>query len=166
VVHVINRTLVPPSKTIADIAVDYSTSAAPQFTQLVAALTKVPTLLTAADSDGNLTVFAPTDAAFQSLYAALDVANINELEAKIGNDKLAKVLQHHIVAARVFSSDLATGNVTTLNQNIGINVSTLKITDANGSTPPSGLVSTLLNVHATNGVIHVIDKVLIPTGIL
>lgn len=166
VVHVINRTLVPPSKTIADIAIDYSTSATPEFTQLVAALAKVPALLNAADAAGNLTVFAPTDAAFQALYTAVGVSNLNQLEAAIGNDKLAKVLQHHIVGARVFSPDLATGSVTTLNQNITINVSTLKITDANGSNPAAGLVPALLNVHATNGVIHVIDKVLIPTGIL
>lgn len=166
VVHVIDRTLMPPSKTIAQIATDFSTSSPAQFTQLVAALTKVPSLLNAAGATGNLTVFAPTDAAFQSLYTALGVANINELETKIGNDKLAQVLQHHIVGSRVFSSDLSTGSVTTLNQNVTINVSNLTITDAAGSTPASKLVTSLLNVHATNGVIHVIDKVLIPNGIL
>jgi len=166
VVHVIDRALVPPSKTIADIAVEFSTAATPEFTQLVAALTKVPALLSAAGADGSLTVFAPTDAAFEALYAASGVDNLNELEAAIGNDKLAKVLQHHIVGARVFSSDLTSGDVTTLNQNITVNVSDLEITDAAGSTPPAGLIPALLNVHATNGVIHVIDKVLIPDGIL
>jgi transforming growth factor-beta-induced protein len=133
---------------------------------LVAALTKVPALLTAADSDGNLTVFAPTDAAFRALYTALGVDDMDELAATIGNDKLAEVLQHHIAGARVFSSDLASGPVPTLNQNVSVDVAGLKITDANGSSPAASLVPSLLNVHATNGVIHVIDKVLIPTGIL
>lgn len=166
VVHVIDRTLLPPSKTIAQIATDFSTASPAQFTQLVAALVKVPALLDAAGAAGNLTVFAPTDAAFQALYTALSVTNMDELEAKIGNAKLAQVLQHHIVGARVFSSDLTNGAVTTLNQNVTVSVSNLTITDAAGSTPASKLVPALLNVHATNGVIHVIDKVLIPTGIL
>lgn len=168
VVHVINRTLIPPTKTIKAIAVEYSAASSPQFTQLVAALAKVPALLAAADAAGDLTVFAPTDAAFQALYTALGVANIDELEEAIGNDKLAQVLQHHIVGARVFSTDLVSGSVPTLNaeDNVTIDVTNLTITDANGSTPSTGLVPTLLNIHATNGVIHVINKVLIPTGIL
>jgi transforming growth factor-beta-induced protein len=166
VIHVIDRTLLPPSKTIAEIVVASAGASTPQFTQLLAAVAKVPALLDAASSAGNLTVFAPTDAAFQSLYTALGVDNMDELEAAIGNEKLAKVLQHHIVGARVFSTDLASGDVTTLNQKVVINVSNLTVTDANGSTPASNLVPTLLNIHATNGVIHVIDKVLIPTGIL
>ncbi|MBX2955863.1 MAG: fasciclin domain-containing protein [Cyclobacteriaceae bacterium] len=166
VVHVIDRTLLPPSQTIAQIAVAASTSSSPQFTQLVAALSKVPTLLDAAGAPGNLTVFAPTDAAFQALYAAVGVADLNALEAAIGNTKLAEVLQHHIVGARVFSTDLASGSVGTLNQNVTVNVSNLTITDGSGSTPAAGLIGASLNIHATNGVIHAIDKVLIPTGIL
>jgi transforming growth factor-beta-induced protein len=166
VVHVIDRTLLPPSQTIADIAIDFSDNAEPEFTQLVAALLKVPTLLEAADAEGNLTVFAPTDAAFEALYTALGVEDMDELEAAIGNEKLAEVLQHHIVGARVFSTDLSSGAVTTLNQDITVNLTNLTITDGNGSTPATGLVPSLLNVHATNGVIHVIDKVLIPDGIL
>lgn len=166
VVHVIDRTLLPPSKTIAQIATDFAAANPAQFTQLVAALVKVPALLDAAGAAGNLSVFAPTDAAFQALYTALGVTNMDQLEAKIGNEKLAQVLQHHIVGARVFSSDLSSGEVTTLNQKITVNVSNLTITDAAGTTPAANLVPTLLNVHATNGVIHVINKVLIPNGIL
>ncbi len=166
VVHVINRTLLPPSQTIAQIAVAASTASSPQFTQLVAALTKVPALLNAAGAPGNLTVFAPTDAAFQALYTALNVVDLNALEALIGNEKLTEVLEHHIVGARVFSTDLTSGSVPMLNQSVTVNLSNLTITDANGSTPPAGLVSASLNIHATNGVIHAIDKVLIPTGIL
>ncbi|MBX2961262.1 MAG: fasciclin domain-containing protein [Cyclobacteriaceae bacterium] len=166
VVHVIDRTLLPPTETIAEIAVRLSTATSPQFTQLVAALSKVPALLSAAGASGDLTVFAPTDAAFQALYAAAGVANIDELTNAIGTEKLAEVLQHHIVGARVFSSDLSSGSVATLNQSVTVNVTNLTITDGSGSTPAAGLVTQSLNIHATNGVIHVIDKVLIPTGIL
>lgn len=165
VVHVINRMLTPPSQTIAGIAVAASTATTPEFTQLVAALQKVPALLEAAGAEGNLTVFAPTDAAFQALYTALSVADLDELETTIGNDKLAEVLQHHIVGARAFSTDLASGQVTTLNQELTVDLSALTITDANSSTPAK-LVTMSLNIHATNGVIHAVDQVLIPTGIL
>ena len=158
VVHVIDRTLLPPSQTIAEIAV------AGGFTQLVAALSKVPALLNAAGAEGNLTVFAPTDAAFQALYDAVGVSNMDQLEAAIGNQKLAQVLQHHILGQRIFSTDLSNGSVSTLNQNVEVNVSNLTITDANGSA--AGLVTSGLNILATNGVIHVIDQVLIPDGIL
>lgn len=166
VIHVIDRTLLPPSKTITQIALDFAGANPAQFTQLVAAVVKVQPILDAASAPGNLTVFAPTDVAFQALYAALGVTNMDQLEAKIGNEKLAQVLQHHIVGARVFSTDLSSGEVTTLNQKITVNVSNLTITDAAGTTPAANLVPTLLNVHATNGVIHVINKVLIPNGIL
>lgn len=165
VVHVINRTLLPPSQSIADIAIALSQEDTPEFTQLVAALSKVPDLLAAAQNDGNLTVFAPTDAAFQALYDAVQVADLEELEAAIGTDKLAEVLQHHIVAERVFSTDLSSGAVPTLNQELTIDVVELSITDANGS-DPANLIPSSLNILATNGVIHVVDKVLIPTGIL
>jgi transforming growth factor-beta-induced protein len=161
VVHVIDRTLLPPSQTIAEIAVGFANSATPEFTQLVAALSKVPTLLDAAGADGNLTVFAPTDAAFAAIYQALNVADLDELETAIGNDGLAEVLQHHIVGARAFSTDLSDGALTTLNQDVTVNLGNLTIADASG-TSTAGLVPSLLNVLATNGVIHVIDAVLVP----
>lgn len=165
VVHVIDRTLVPPSQTIAEIAVAYSTGAEPEFTQLVAALSKVPSLLEAAGNENAaLTVFAPTDAAFAELYTALGVSNIEELVAAVGADGLARVLQHHIIGAVAFSSDLETGELPSLmDETLGVDVSNLSISDGSGSTPPASLVPSLLNVHATNGVIHVIDKVLVPT---
>ena len=165
VVHVINKTLLPASESIADIAIMLSGADTPEFTQLVAALVKVPSLLEAAQSEGNLTVFAPTDAAFQALYDALEVADLDALEAAITTDKLAEVLQHHIVGARVFSTDLSSGAVGTLNQDITVDLDALSIVDANGS-DPANLVTNSLNILATNGVIHVVDRVLIPTGIL
>jgi transforming growth factor-beta-induced protein len=115
VVHVIDRTLMPPSQTIAQIATALSTAATgAEFTQLVAALGRVPALLTAAGATtSNLTVFAPTDAAFRALYTALGVAGINDINL----NTLTAVLQHHIISSpttstgRVFSRDLVTANV-------------------------------------------------------
>jgi len=157
VVHVIDRTLVPPTETIAEIAVGLATSATPEFTQLVAALQRVPDLLNAAaNEDANLTVFAPTDAAFAALLEALELESVNDIPLDI----LTAVLQHHIVGARVFSTDLTSGAVPTLNGNVTINTSNLTITDGQGEA--SNLVTSLLNVHGINGVIHVIDRVLLP----
>ncbi len=158
IVHVIDRTLVPASGNIATVATEKG------FTQLVAAVAKFPDLLSAVQSDeSNLTIFAPTDAAFQALYAAQSVANLDALVTKLGSANVKKVLQHHIVSGRVFSSDLVSGFVPTLvDQNVNVNVTALTITDASASSPASGLVATSLNVQATNGVIHPIDKVLIP----
>ena len=64
----------------------------------------------------------------------------------------------------VFSSDLTNGvSIPMLNtQNVTIDLNNLTVQDAAGSTPAAGLVATSLNIHATNGVVHVIDKVLLP----
>ncbi|HEX6890028.1 MAG TPA: fasciclin domain-containing protein [Chryseolinea sp.] len=167
VVHVIDRTLLPPSKTIAAIVSDYANASSnKQFTQLLAALARTDgegaddLLAAVTSSSSNLTVFAPTDAAFNSLYTALGVDNVNEIP--LGT--LIAVLKHHVVGARAFSSDLANGQVGTLNGNVTVSVSDNppSVTGSSGSGNKANLQTTLLNIHATNGVIHVIDKVLIP----
>jgi len=159
VVHVINRTLLPPSKSIAQIALDASTASAPQFTQLVAALartsgTATDLLAAAADASGNLTVFAPTDAAFQALYTALQVNGVNDIPL----ETLTAVLKHHIVGARVFSTDLTNGTAGTLNGNVTTSATNGTVADGKGNI--ATISST--NILGTNGVIHVINKVLLP----
>jgi len=163
VVHVIDRTLVPPSKTIAGIATDLSKGSTPEFTQLVAALTRTSgtdTDLLAAVSNGeaNLTVFAPTDAAFEQLYDALGVSGINDIPLAT----LTAVLKHHVVASRVFSTDLKNGSVATLNGNVMVSATNKTITDGSGNVANLSANAALLNVLATNGVIHTINRVLIP----
>jgi transforming growth factor-beta-induced protein len=168
VVHVIDRTLLPPSQTIAQIATALSTaSSGAEFTQLVAALVRVPALLTAASTAGsNLTVFAPTDAAFRELYTALGVAGINDINL----NTLTAVLQHHIISSpttatgRIFSRDLITGSVPTLNGNISISATEGTVTSGNGTVAAISTNAALVNVLATNGVIHTINKVLLPSG--
>jgi transforming growth factor-beta-induced protein len=167
VVHLINRTLVPPSQTIAQIATALSTSSPAQFTQLVAALTRIPALLTAASgTSSNLTVFAPTDAAFQQLYTDLGVTGLNG----INDATLTAVLQHHIISApttatgRVFSRDLVTGNVSTLNGNITINATAGTVTGSLAGSRVANISTdaSLTNVLGNNGVIHTISSVLRP----
>ncbi len=162
IVHVIDRTLVPPTQTIAEIVVASTTASSPQFTQLLAALARTDgqgendLLAAVSASTGELTVFAPTDAAFQALYTALNVDNVNEIPLAT----LIAVLKKHVVTARRFSTDLVSGTVPTLNGNVTVNTSNLTI--VGGSGDPAALQATLLNIKAKNGVIHVIDKVLLP----
>jgi transforming growth factor-beta-induced protein len=166
VVHVIDRTLMPPSQTIAQIATTLSTATSgAEFKQLVAALGRVPALLTAASTaSSNLTVFAPTDAAFDALYSSLGVTG-----ATIDITLLTNVLQHHIISSpttatgRVFSSDLITGSVPTLNGNISISATAGTVTSGNGAVVANiSANAALVNVLGTNGVIHTINKVLLP----
>lgn len=166
VVHVIDRTLMPPSQTIAQIATALSTaSSGAEFTQLVAALGRVPSLLEAAGaSSSSLTVFAPTDAAFRALYTALGVNGVNDINL----NTLTNVLRHHIVSApttptgRVFSRDLVTASVTTLNGNVAINATAGTVTASGGAVANISSNAALINVLGTNGVIHTIDRVLVP----
>lgn len=70
------------------------------------------------------------------------------------------VLLHHIVSGNVQSNQLQTGTVTTLGGPITANTTTFTLIDANNRT--SGIVATLVDIQAVNGVVHVIDKVLLP----
>ena len=161
VVHVIDKTILPPANNIVEIAQSFDPD---EFTQLVAAVARTSgeatDLLAALSGDGDFTVFAPTDAAFQAL---LDTDASWNTVNDIPLATLTAVLQHHVVgSARVFSSDLATGAATTLNGDINIDATAGTITDGSGAVANLSSDASLLNVLATNGVIHVIDKVLLP----
>ena len=155
VIHTLDYVITPPTMSIAEIAVENTTASTPEFTQLVAALTRAG--LVDAVSGGttdNLTVFAPTDAAFEDLYTSLGVSGVDEIDV----DLLTDVLLYHVVPARAFSQDLRDGaSLPTLleGNNLSVDLPGLMINE-------SGLVPSMLNIHATNGVIHVIDKVLVP----
>ena len=74
IIHIIDYVITPPTQSIAEIAVGFSQAAEPQFTQLVGALTRANLVdAVSGDSEDNLTVFAPTDQAFEALYTALGV---------------------------------------------------------------------------------------------
>jgi transforming growth factor-beta-induced protein len=174
VVHLINRTLIPPTKNIVQIAVAASqANPGAEFGQLVAALTAVENagttskLITILSGAGPFTVFAPTDAAFSALYTKAGVANFDALVNAVGIGTIEAVLKYHVVGARIFSSDLpnlASNVVTTLGGTITLNLSALTITDTDNAlhlgTPDAAITAT--DIMGTNGVIHVINQVLLP----
>jgi uncharacterized surface protein with fasciclin (FAS1) repeats len=150
VIHIVNTVLMPPSQNLVQIA-----SGNPDFSILVQAVVKAG-LADVLASPGNLTVFAPTNDAFVSLLGELGASSLDDIDA----NTLKNVLLYHVVAGRVYSSDLKSGPVTSLGGTFNVNVETLTLTDANGR--QSGLVADKLNIQATNGVIHVINKVILP----
>jgi len=174
VVHLIDRTLVPASNDIVDIAVAASeASEGAEFGQLVAALTAVEEDETAADlitvlkGEGPFTVFAPTDAAFASLYELAGVADFTALVNAVGITTIEAVLKYHVVNARVFSTDLpnlSSNTITTLGGDFMLNLGSLTITDTDAAlelgSADAAIVDT--DILATNGVIHVIDEVILP----
>ena len=136
----------------------------PTFETLVAALTREDSYtfvetLQSAEAPAPFTVFAPTNEAFGDLLAELEMEALGDIDA----DLLATVLSYHVVAgANVTSDELSDAMaVTTLQgEDFTINLGdTATITDANGRT--STIIAT--DVQATNGVIHAIDTVLLPT---
>ncbi len=143
VIHVIDAVLNPTS--VVDIAINNSS-----FTQLVAAVVKAD-LVETLSAEGPFTIFAPTDDAFAELFTALGVSGIEEISA----ETLIPILQYHVVSGNVLSSDLADGDVATLNGSISISIGESVI--INGS---SEVLAT--DVQGTNGVVHVIDEVLLP----
>ena len=153
VIHAIDKVLLPPSMNIVELAQSF----APEFSILVEAIIKTDLTNTLA-TGGPFTVFAPTNQAFVDLLDEMgpDVNSLDDLTV----ETLTNVLLYHVVEGRVYSSDLESGTVTTLNGTFELDVATLKITDANAR--ESGLVPSLLNVQATNGVVHVIDRVILP----
>lgn len=174
VVHLISKTLVPPSRNIVEIAVAASQAAeGAQFSQLVAALTAVENdgstdnLITILSGAGPFTVFAPTDAAFEALYDLAGVADFNALTEAVGIETVEAVLKYHVLGARVFSSDLSNlsvNTVETLGGVITIDLANLTVTDADSAlslgTADASIITT--DITGTNGVIHVIDNVLLP----
>lgn len=133
-------------------------AAAGSFSTLLAAA-EAAGLVDALKGDGPLTVFAPTDEAF----AALPAGTVETLLLPENKHTLAGILQLHVIAgANIKSSDLAGQQITasTLNGDLGVDG-----TDGVVLTAP-GSVATVVaaDVAASNGVIHVIDTVLLPSG--
>lgn len=126
-------------------------ASAENFTTLVAAV-KAADLVGVLQGEGPFTIFAPTDAAF----AALPAGTVETLLKPENKDRLVAILTYHVVPAKVMAKDVAAGTVDTANGKklkISIKGGTVMVQD-------SKVVST--DIMASNGVIHVIDKVLIP----
>ena len=127
------------------------------------------TLVTAVDAaglagtlsgDGPFTVFAPVNDAF----AALPAATVDTLLAPENQAQLTSVLTYHVVPSKVLSSDLSDGMTVTTVQGqsltVGVKGDAVTLTDASGNT--ASVVQA--DVEAGNGVVHVIDHVLVPAA--
>ena len=137
------------SKDIVDTAVG-----AGQFNTLAAALTAAG-LVDTLKGPGPFTVFAPTDAAF----AALPAGTVEELLKPENKAKLTAILTYHVVAGKVTS-----GDVVKLSEADTVNGAKLKIKTDGGKVKINDATVTTADIETSNGVIHVIDKVLIPAG--
>jgi uncharacterized surface protein with fasciclin (FAS1) repeats len=135
-----------PTKDIVDTAV-----AAGSFKTLAAAL-KAAELIDALKSKGPFTVFAPTDEAFDKLPAG----TVETLLKPENREKLAAVLKYHVVSGKVTS-----GEVVKLQSAATLNGKSVKI-DAVSGVKINDATVVKADVLATNGVIHVIDRVLLP----
>merc|ERR1711990_925158 len=159
IVHIVNKVLVPPGfepgsdKDIVELA--QATDDLSTLVQAVVAGGLVDTL----KSTGPFTVFAPTNDAFGKLDAKL----LDALLKPENKEKLAAVLTYHVVAnGKVASSDLTDGQqITTVQgENVTVTINTNGVfinTDPQVVTP---------DVEATNGIVHIINKVLVPPNLV
>lgn len=134
--------------TIVDVA-----AANPDFSTLVAAV-KAADLVETLSGTGPFTVFAPTDEAFDALPAGL----LDKLLLPENKETLTKILTYHVLPAKVMAADVSAGEVATAEG------SKVKITTDGGVKVDDATV-TATDVGASNGVIHVIDKVLVPADV-
>ena len=141
------------------------------FSALVAAADKAGLVPALSSGTSSLTVFAPTDAAFTSLATTLGFASATAMVTALDGPTLAKILQYHVLPSKKLAADLVAGGATqptlysfegsattlALNTSAGVKITDEVLTQATVTTA---------NVAASNGVIHVIDNVLVPPGVL
>lgn len=144
VVHVLGA-VVLPSETVVDVAIDNG------FTSLTTAVVTAELLPALTNPFGEFTVFAPTDQAFDDLATALNT----DINGILALPNLADVLLYHVVGGTVLSTDLVDGMVPTLE---GSNV----LVDLSTGVMINNATVTTADVTADNGVVHIVDVVLLP----
>ncbi|GGO35078.1 beta-Ig-H3/fasciclin [Gemmobacter aquaticus] len=133
-------------KDIVDTAVG-----AGNFTTLVAAV-QAADLVETLKGEGPFTVFAPTDAAF----AALPAGTVEDLLKPENKDKLVSILTYHVVPGKVMSGDLTEGMKAKTVQGGEVTIT------LDGGAKVNGAAVSTADIETTNGVIHVIDAVILP----
>ena len=141
------ETPVEAPKTVVDIAVG-----SPDHTTLVAAVSAAG-LVETLNGAGPFTVFAPTNAAF----AALPEGTVESLLLPENKDQLTGILTYHVVAGNVMAANLSDGQVVTT-----LNGQDLKVSIAAGKVMINGATVTAADLAGSNGVVHVLDTVLLP----
>jgi len=145
-IHAVDTVILPPSMDIVDTAV-----ANGGFQTLVAAV-QAAGLVDTLKSAGPFTVFAPTDAAFAKLPAGTVEALLKDLP------KLKEILTYHVVSGRVYAAD-----VVKLNSAVTVQGSSIMIAVDMGAVKLNGSSTVVgTDILTTNGVIHVIDSVILP----
>jgi uncharacterized surface protein with fasciclin (FAS1) repeats len=155
VVHLINKVILPADKDIVDTAIAATKATKPEFTVLVEAVVAAG-LVDTLKGPGPFTVFAPTDEAFAALLAELHTSKDDLLKNK---QLLTRVLTYHVVQGLVLKADVPVNTAINTVEGGAIKVGAdFKITDLDNR--KSQIIAT--DVLTKNGVIHVIDKVLLP----
>lgn len=147
IIHVIDQVIIPSTDDLVATAVN-----AGSFKTLAAAL-EAAGLVAALQGDGPFTVFAPTDEAFAKLPKGA-VENLLKPENK---DKLTAVLTYHVVPGRIYAKDAVGAEAAATLQG-----QMVRISIKDGQLMANGAKIVATDVEATNGVIHVIDSVLLP----
>jgi uncharacterized surface protein with fasciclin (FAS1) repeats len=145
IVHVIDAVLTPPPATVVDIIVN-----SPDHTTLETAVIAAG-LADDLSGDGPFTVFAPTDAAFAALPAGTVADLLNDIPA------LTNILTYHVVGAEAFSDELTDGQMI-----MTLEGSDVEVTINNDGVFINDAQVIVADIIADNGVVHVIDAVLIP----
>lgn len=146
IIHVIDAVILPETKTIPQVA-----ESAGSFGTLLAAV-KAAGLAETLMGEGPFTVFAPTDEAFAALGST-----VNDLLKPENRQKLTDILTYHVVPGRVYASD-----VVELSKAKTVNGDKVKIKVKDGAVKIDNATVVQTDIEAANGVIHVIDGVLIP----
>ena len=148
VIHVIDKVLMPPADLVDIAAVAMSTGV---HDSLVAALVKAD-LVSTVQGNGPFTVFAPTDQAFADAGIDLDAFTTEEEIAALTN-----ILLYHVYSGAVNAADVTDGLAVQM-----VNGDYAQFTVSEGTVMIEDATVTAVDVMASNGVIHVIDKVLMP----
>ena len=138
------------SKNIVEIAQETE-----DLSTLVTAVSTAGLVEALSDEDAELTVFAPTNDAF----AALPEGTLDDLLKEENRDQLTDILTYHVVDSKVMSGDLKDGQVVT-----ALNGDELTVTIEGDKVMINDAEVVTADVEASNGVVHIIDAVLIPEG--
>lgn len=176
VIHVIDAVILPESRDLPTLVTDFTTAETPEFTTLLTAVGAAGLVETLADEEAFFTVFAPTDAAFAALPAETLAAALADV------DLLTAVLTYHVVADKVGTAELGAVAGTEVTdespawylgtaEDGGIEVATvngasikvyISVTEEGVSLMVNEANIVAYDVDATNGLVHVIDAVILP----
>ncbi|WP_273567614.1 fasciclin domain-containing protein [Maribacter halichondriae] len=135
------------------------------LSNLVAALGQADAgLVETLSSEGPFTVFAPTNDAFVALLDALgdDYNSLEDFDTQAEKDLLRDILLYHVITSKVLSTDLAEGDVPTAYADNSVQVIASGGTFVIGDASETDANITAVDIEASNGVVHLIDKVLLP----